>query len=409
MSEQQNPPSAESTANSTPVALTSQPTGANTSFNTDSTSAMLERSEQKAFWNKPAYLAMAIVILLALLIAQWWSSQSKLAALREEVARRLHDADAVNNETKLIAKTAQESSKEILGKVSVLEAKQSEAQSQQLALEQLYQDLSKNRDEWALSEIEQVLGTASQQLQLAGNVQGALIALQNADSRLAKSDKPQFVTIRRAIGRDIDRLKSLPALDLTGIAVRLDSIIAQIDHIPLWSDEKSVVTAVAPKAPLRILPKAKSSTKNGGKSKDGQDNNGANADGSDNSFSARAQDAWQSFSSEMWSEVRQLIRVRNVENPDVLLLAPSQAYFARENLKLRLLNARLALLSRNEGAFRSDLIAAQDALTKYFDARTKQAQTVQSLLRQVQSSNLSIEMPSLSESLNAVRNYKVKP
>lgn len=409
MSEQQNPPSAESTANSNPVALTSQPTGANTSFNTDSTSAMLERSEQKSFWNKPAYLAMAIVILLALLIAQWWSSQSKLAALREEVARRLHDADAVNNETKLIAKTAQESSKEILGKVSVLEAKQSEAQSQQLALEQLYQDLSKNRDEWALSEIEQVLGTASQQLQLAGNVQGALIALQNADSRLAKSDKPQFVTIRRAIGRDIDRLKSLPALDLTGIAVRLDSIIAQIDHIPLWSDEKSVVTAVAPKAPLRILPKAKSSTKNGGKSKDGQDNNGANADGNDNSFSARAQDAWQSFSSEMWSEVRQLIRVRNVENPDVLLLAPSQAYFARENLKLRLLNARLALLSRNEGAFRSDLIAAQDALTKYFDARTKQAQTVQALLRQVQSSNLSIEMPSLSESLNAVRNYKVKP
>ncbi|MBX9868934.1 MAG: uroporphyrinogen-III C-methyltransferase [Burkholderiaceae bacterium] len=356
-----------------------------------------------------AKLSLSIVVLLALLIAQWWSSQSKLTALREEVARRLHDADAVNNETKLIAKTAQESSKEILGKVSVLEAKQSEAQSQQLALEQLYQDLSKNRDEWALSEIEQVLGTASQQLQLAGNVQGALIALQNADSRLAKSDKPQFVTIRRAIGRDIDRLKSLPALDLTGIAVRLDSIIAQIDHIPLWSDEKSVVTAVAPKAPLRILPKAKNGTKNASKSKDGQDDNNANADGSDNSFSARAQDAWQSFSSEMWSEVRQLIRVRNVENPDVLLLAPSQAYFARENLKLRLLNARLALLSRNEGAFRSDLIAAQDALTKYFDARTKQAQTVQALLRQVQSSNLSIEMPSLSESLNAVRNYKVKP
>jgi uroporphyrin-3 C-methyltransferase/uroporphyrinogen III methyltransferase/synthase len=411
MSEQQNPPSAESTANSTPdpIASTPQPAGVNPSSTMDSTSTMAERSEKKAFWSRPAYLAVTIVILLALLIAQWWSSQSKLTALREEVARRLHDADAVNNETKLIAKTAQESGKEILSKVSVLEAKQSEAQSQQLALEQLYQDLSKNRDEWALSEIEQVLGTASQQLQLAGNVQGALIALQNADSRLAKSDKPQFVTIRRAIGRDIDRLKSLPALDLTGIAVRLDSIIAQIDHIPLWSDEKSVVTAVAPKAPLRILPKTKNSTKNGRKSKDGLGDNNANADGSDNSFSARAQDAWQSFSSEMWSEVRQLIRVRNVENPDVLLLAPSQAYFARENLKLRLLNARLALLSRNEGAFRSDLIAAQDALTKYFDARTKQAQTVQALLRQVQSSNLSIEMPSLSESLNAVRNYKVKP
>jgi uroporphyrin-3 C-methyltransferase len=92
-----------------------------------------------------------------------------------------------------------------------------------------------------------------------------------------------------------------------------------------------------------------------------------------------------------------------------LLLTPSQAYFARENLKLRLLNARLALLSRNEDAFRSDMISAQDAITKYFDARTKQAQTVQALLRQVQGSNLSIEMPTLADSLNAVRNYKVKP
>jgi uroporphyrin-3 C-methyltransferase/uroporphyrinogen III methyltransferase/synthase len=126
-------------------------------------------------------------------------------------------------------------------------------------------------------------------------------------------------------------------------------------------------------------------------------------------FSARLQDGWQSFSTEMWSELRQLIRVRNVEHPDALLLAPEQAYFARENLKLRLLNARLALLSRNEGVFRNDIILAQDVLGKYFDSRAKQTQTVQTLLRQIQGSNLSIEMPNLSESLTAVRNYKVKP
>jgi uroporphyrin-3 C-methyltransferase len=88
----------------------------------------------------------------------------------------------------------QDQSKELQLKVGVLESRQLEAQSQQLALEQLYQDLSKNRDEWALAEIEQVLSTASQQLQLAGNVQGALIALQNADRSLSRSDKPQFIT-----------------------------------------------------------------------------------------------------------------------------------------------------------------------------------------------------------------------
>jgi uroporphyrin-3 C-methyltransferase/uroporphyrinogen III methyltransferase/synthase len=132
-------------------------------------------------------------------------------------------------------RSVQESTKELQGKVALLESKQQEAQSQQLALEQLYQDLSKNRDEWALTEIEQVLSTASQQLQLAGNVPGALIALQNADRSLSRSDKPQFITIRRAIARDTDKLKALPSVDSVGVALRLDNAIAQIDTLPMLS------------------------------------------------------------------------------------------------------------------------------------------------------------------------------
>jgi len=351
-------------------------------------------------WTHPAFLISGV--LAVLLAAQWWSSQNQISGLKEEVARRLLSADTTSNETKLLAKNVQETTKEIQAKVLLIESKQIESQSQQLALEQLYQDLSKNRDEWALAEIEQVLATASQQLQLAGNVQGALIALQNADGRLAKSDKPQFITIRRAIAKDIDRLKSLPALDLPGIALRLDSVITQVDHIPLWADEKSVVSPTPPKAPLRIIPKTQRASK-----QDKQDKKVAEVE--ESTFSMRLQDAWQSFSSEMWGEVKQLIRVRSVETPDALLLTPTQSYFARENLKLRLLNARLALLARNESVFRSDLVSAQDAITKYFDTRAKQTQNAQALLRQVQGSNLSIEMPNLSESLNAVRNYKVKP
>ena len=390
MSEQQSPPETESTVNSTDTAA-KQPLV-----------PMVPESAyvQKKAWIEPGYVISGVLAIL--LAAQWMTSQGQIANLREEVARRLLSADANSSETKILAKAVQETSKEIQTKVILLEGRQTEAQSQQLALEQLYQDLSKNRDEWALAEIEQVLATASQQLQLAGNVQGALIALQNADSRLAKSEKPQFITIRRAIAKDIDKLKSLPTLDLTGISLRLDSVIAQVDHIPLWADEKSVVTVTPPKAPLRVLPKSNTLSVKNGKTL-------TSGDVAENTWTMRIQDYWQSFSSEMSGEIRQLIRVRSVETPDALLLSPSQGYFARENLKLRLLNARLALLSRNEGAFRSDMIAAQDAITKYFDTRTKQSQTVQTLLRQVQGSNLSIEMPTLVDSLNAVRNYKVKP
>jgi uroporphyrin-3 C-methyltransferase/uroporphyrinogen III methyltransferase/synthase len=300
----------------------------------------------------------------------------------------------------VLVKSVQDESKELQGKVSVLESKQVEAQSQQLALEQLYKDLSRNSDDWTLAQVEDVLSTASQQLQLAGNVQGALIALQNADKNLSRSDKPQFIIVRRAIASDIEKLKALPTLDVTGIAVRLDSIIGQIDSMPLLSDEKPIVGVSKPnnQPVARSAPKAAS---NVAKSQ-------AAADAVVTDWKNSLKDKWQSWSSEMWTEISQLIRVRTVDTPDALLLSPTQAYYARENLKLRLLNARLGLLSRNESAFRSDLIAAQETITKYFDTRAKQTQTVQTLLKQVQSSNLSITMPAL-DSPAAIRTYKGKP
>lgn len=348
-------------------------------------------------------LYLLLVVLTGLGAWQWWSLRSQIHDLRSEVALRLRNGESVNGETRTIVKTVQENEKELRAKVSVLESKQTEAQSQQLALEQLYQDLSKNSDDWNLAEIDQVLSTASQQLQLAGNVEGALIALQNADKSLSRSDKPQFITIRRAIAKDIEMLKSLPSLDTTGIALRLDSVIAQIDSLPLLSDEKPVELPAPPKRPSRSF---------GGNQKQAPaparaavaDSGAAGGD-----WPALIGAKWQSFSSEMWGELKQLVRIRDVAHPDALLLSPTQAYYARENLKIRLLNARLALLSRNEPAFRSDMIAAQETIAKYFDTRAKQTQTVQALLKQVQSSKLSIQMPTLAESINAVRNYKAKP
>src|SRR5471032_1328251 len=198
-------------------------------------------------------LVIAITFVAILLAAESWSTHNHLRNLREDMAHRLQKNDASNAETGAMARAVQETSKELQAKVSQLEGKQVEAQSQQLALEQLYQDLSKNRDEWALTEIEQVLSTASQQLQLAGNVPGALIALENADRSLSRSDKPQFITIRRAIAKDTEKLKALPSVDSTGVALRIDSVIAQIDSLPLLSDATLQTPAPAPVAKKKIV------------------------------------------------------------------------------------------------------------------------------------------------------------
>ncbi|MES2319079.1 MAG: uroporphyrinogen-III C-methyltransferase [Pseudomonadota bacterium] len=340
-------------------------------------------------------LTVAVIVIGLLLAAHAWSTRTNLQKLRIEMARSLQKGELVNNDTAATVRSVQDLAKDLQAKVALLENRQIEAQSQQLALEQLYQDMSKNRDEWALAEIEQVLSTASQQLQLAGNVQGALIALQNADKSLSRSDKPQFITIRRAIAKDTEKLKALPSLDLIGVALRIDNVIAQVDTLPMLADEKPVLPAPAPRA-KRMDGLAATSAKPVGPPVP-------------ESVFARAQATWRAWTTEMWTDLRQLIRVRQVTAPEALMLSPEQAYFLRENLKLRLLNARLALMSRNEAAFRTDLVAAQDALAKYFDARAAGTIAAQGLLRQVQANNVAIDMPSLSESLNAVRNYKSKP
>jgi uroporphyrin-3 C-methyltransferase/uroporphyrinogen III methyltransferase/synthase len=335
-------------------------------------------------------LPLAVMVLAVLLAAQTWSSHSRINTLRQEMARSLQKGNETNAETASMVRDVVEQSKALQLKVGVLESRQLENQSQQMALEQLYQDLSKSRDEWALSEVEQVLSTASQQLQLAGNVQGALIALQNADRSLSRSDKPQFIIVRRAIAADLEKLKATPSVDLAGVALRLDSVIAQVDKLPLLSGEKPLL----PATPVREQRGTQVASA---------------ASGASNvplGMGARMLATWRNWSEEMWDDVRQLIRVRSVDTPEALMLSPDQNYFVRENLKLRLLNARLALLSRDETTFAGDLNAAQETLGKYFDTRARSTQQAQTALRQVQANNLAIEMPTLADSLNAVRNYK---
>ena len=265
---------------------------------------------------QPRILLGGVVVLAVLLAAQTWSTHNKMGKLRQEMALRLQKGDSSNAETGNLARAVQESSRELQIKVGLLESKQLEAQSQQLALEQLYQDLSKNRDEWALTEIEQVLSTASQQLQLAGNVPGALIALQNADRSLSRSDKPQFITIRRAIAKDTEKLKALPSVDSVGVALRLDNVIAQIDTLPMLADEKPTLPA-PPEKKVKVKPVL--------------DKNGKPVPAAEPSepspWLLALQNTWTGWSTEMWTDVRQLIRVRSVETPDALMLSPTQAYF----------------------------------------------------------------------------------
>jgi uroporphyrin-3 C-methyltransferase len=314
-------------------------------------------------------LAVAVVALV-LLGWQWLDSRQRGSALEQNLGRRLAEFDIRNKESQVVAARAQEESRQAMVKLGMLEQKLTESQNQQVALESLYQELSRNRDEWVLAEIEQILLIASQQLQLAGNPKAALIALQTADSRLQRIDKPQFISLRKAIVADIERLQALPAVDVVGHSLRLDSLANMVDDLPLVIGSEVPAERVEKKARSDEQPLAK-------------------------------------LGREIWLDMRQLVRIQNMENPDAPLLSPTQAYFLRENLRLRFLSARIALLRHDEVTYKADLKAANAWLRRYFDVKAKPTQTALGILKQLAGGPLSIEMPDISASLNAVRNYKL--
>jgi uroporphyrin-3 C-methyltransferase/uroporphyrinogen III methyltransferase/synthase len=328
-----------------------------------------------------AALVFAVIVIIAL-GAALWRQQQLIDAVGRESARRFGQLDTQAREAQARARQSLSVAQDASDKLAALDARLVESQSQQAALEQLYQELSRGEDEWALIEVEQALSMAQQQLQLAGNVQNAIAALEVADARLARADRPQFAAVRRTIARDMQRLAALPSLDVTGTAAKLDQLITAVDSLPLLSSvEPRQPSASSSATPDAAAPSAPA----------------------DASWWQRTV-AWTlPWRDALLRDTNQLIRIQRIDQPGVLLVSPEQAALLRENLKLRLLSARMALLARQDGPWRADLAHVSESLNRYFDPESRNTVRAQGLLKQVVGVDLNVQAPDISESLKAAR------
>ncbi|MBI5110001.1 MAG: uroporphyrinogen-III C-methyltransferase [Rhodocyclales bacterium] len=313
------------------------------------------------------------LVALAIIVAQAVDMRMQVANLQQELARRLADSETLAKEGRSQARQMQESQVAQLAKISVLEAKLAETQSQAVALEAMYQELSSSRDERLLAEVEQAVVIAMQQLQFSGNVEAALIALQAAEARLARSVQPQFLPVRKLIARDIERLKGIPGANISGLSLKIESVVAAVDGLPLAYEQR----------PKQVL------------AKPGAEARPANLD------------FWRELGADLWREFRQLVRIERIDHGDPALLAPQQSYFLRENLKLRLLNSRLALLQRDGRVFREEIRQAREQLDRYFDGRAKPVQAAQTTLATLANTDVNFDLPGVAETLTALRNLKL--
>ncbi len=236
-------------------------------------------------------------------------------AVREELAQRLRAADTEAREARAAAREAQEGTRDAQARIGALDASVAESQSQQVALEAMYQESRAAATSGCWPKSSRCWPSPRSSCSLPATCRRRCSRCRPPTGASRASDRPQFIPLRKVLARDIERLKLAPNLDVPGMTLRLDQVIAAVDAMPLLVEGRpGPVTAPA-----------------------------------------EPEDApgwWARTGSVIWAELRGLVRVQRLDAQDQSLLAPEQAYFLRENLKLRLLHARLALLQRNEPAFR---------------------------------------------------------
>ncbi len=327
-------------------------------------------------------LTLVLVILALLILAiQWFNVRQQFKQIEKSLSRQLDEQRTTNQQSLSLAKQAEERSLQANARTVILEQKLDDSQNQQEALQTLYDELAGNQEKSIISEVEQLLTLANQQLQLANNVKLALTALQTADARLQSVESMQAKQLRTSIAQDMQRLQNSPNVDVTGISIKLNQLASSIDFLPLLSEKQTDKTSL--------------------------DNSPDNKPIQTTKRSSAVIRLGYNFLNEFWQDIKSLITIKRIDQTEVSLLSPSQVFYVRENIKLHLLTARIALLQRDQATYRADLKLVDASLRSHFLTRDQRTQTALANLQSLTASNIIIETPDITPSLNMVSKYKL--
>ncbi len=359
----------------------------------------------RALWL--ALVALLVLVLVALALA--WKAEQRGVSLGQELVRRQQESSGQASEARLLAKQADEGTREAAAKLALLEARLAEVAIQRSQLEDLIQSLSRSRDENLVVDIEAAIRVALQQAALTGSAEPLVATLKQSDERLARYNQPRLEGVRRAIARDLDRVKSISVTDIATLTIKLDEAVRMVDELPLLAVAEprrdaarlAAATAAASAASaVALTSSARSAVAVAARASIAP---AASAKSAVNTVWPQAwADAWEGATQRIGNEARSLVRVTRIDHPDAMLLTPEQSFFLKENLKLRLLNARLALLSRQFETAQADLLGTQAALERYFDRSARRTQLAAELVKQVATQSRQVILPRPDDTLAAL-------
>jgi uroporphyrin-3 C-methyltransferase len=355
-------------------------------------------SDAPADWVRWAVLILSVAVAGAGWLA--WNTQQRVESLQKELVRRQSESQGQSTEARILARQAQDLSREAAARTTLLETRLAEVALQRTQVEELIKTLSLSRDENLVADIEAGLRVAAQQATLTGGAEPLVAALQSADERLARAHQPRLDNVRRAVAKDLDRVRATRVSDLSSLTIRLDEAARLVDEVPLLNQPEMVMAPATPDAG-----KASASAKSTGKGKPAaaaQNASAPSAEPAQRHWGSHVLDWTKGAAQTVWNETRGLIRLTRIERPEAMLVSPDQGFFLRENIKLRLLNARLALISRQTQVAQADLQNIQVTLPRYFDTASRKTQLLQSMLADVSAQSQQTAVPRPDDSLAAL-------
>jgi uroporphyrin-3 C-methyltransferase len=313
-----------------------------------------------------ALVALAFCIGLAVTAYFTWNQLQQLLGQQAGLGGRLDDAiGPLRSSVQEISHQAQ------------LERQQAETRAEQLAEEQqslghrvsvLAALLGRSEQGWGLSEVEYLLRIANHRLLLQRDVKTAKVALRSADARLRELADPHYLGVREQIAAELEALEAVPSVDAECIYAGIQAWLVRIDELPVA---------------------------------------GTDYEPPDKAGAARPQTSavtdWRELPALIWTSLSELFRLREHDQPIEPMLPPERGYFLRENLRLQLASAQLALLRDDPGQYRGALDTARRWVSAYFAKDSTDAAALAAQLEELAEINIRPELPEISASLRLLR------
>ena len=338
--------------------------------------------------------AFIILLLIAVALgAAVWYQQKQFRQTSADLTTQVQRNTSMANQAADQARQALSMLEDQTAQLNALRSSLDESREQVGSLEQAFRTLTDSGSDLVLiNDIDHLLTIAQQQLQLSGNVANAVISLETAQAQLARANRPGLASLLQTINGDLERLRAASTVDVALLSTQLDELAALVSDAPLLVPDDAAPGVVDGGAEAGA-PQAS------GKSRDDVD---ANAPWWKKTLATM--DDW---SRDAWTSVRQdlgqFIAVRRVDDPVALLMSPDQATRFRENLRLRIMTAQLALMMRQPKVWESETAALVKAIESRYDPKAQPSRHALKLARQMADTSIELKLPTVANSLQAVQ------